>query len=230
MWVWWRRYCLVGLLIVCWFGFGLLVGWLLVAWLLVSWFVDCLLVFCLVGWWLGVGCLIVCRVYWLFVSLLDVFFLVGMLLYLASSAWGGVEGASSTVTNLSTARQPLEKEYAPHMITNNILCVFVFGICVFFCFCSALPTSPLGRNRRLFYNHHQPADVQTTQNVSKRDMSFDRLLNEVDACSKFVFVPSLGCGRCAGKAVWHRHHSTYESDQCMHHQPTKAQEPTQTFC
>ena len=63
MWVSWRRYCLVGLLIVCWFGFGLLVGWLLVAWLLVSWFVDCLLVFWLVGWWLGVGCLIVCRVY-----------------------------------------------------------------------------------------------------------------------------------------------------------------------
>ena len=94
------------------------------------------------------------------------------------------------MTNLSTARQPLEKEYAPHMITNNILCVFVFGICVFFCFCSALPTSPLGRNRRLFYNHHQPADVQTTQNVSKRDMSFDRLLNKVDACSKCVFVPS----------------------------------------
>ena len=75
MWVWWRRYCLVGLLIVCWFGFGLLVGWLLVAWLLVSWFVDCLLVFCLlvglsVGWFVGwvfdclLGLLIVCF-FWL---------------------------------------------------------------------------------------------------------------------------------------------------------------------
>lgn len=189
MWVWWRKYCLVGLLIVCWFGFGLLVGWLLV-----SWFVDCLLFFWLVGWWLGVwlfsgfiDCLLVC---WLFV------FLVGMLLYQASSAWGGVEGASSTVTNLSTARQPLEKEYAPHMITNNIPCVFVFGNLCFLLLlwiCSAPLTSPLGRNKRHLYNHHhhQPADVQNhPECLQERYMSFDRLLNEMDACSKFVFVPS----------------------------------------
>ena len=189
MWVWWRKYCLVGLLIVCWFGFGLLVGWLLV-----SWFVDCLLFFWLVGWWLGVwlfvgfiDCLLVC---WLFV-----FFWWGCCCIRQAVPEVGLKVQVALWPTWALPASPLRRNTRLTWSPTTSLACLCLGICVFFCFCE-------------FVQHRQPAPwegisasfiittttnlqiFKTTQNVSKGDMSFDRLLNEMDACSKFVFVPS----------------------------------------
>ena len=219
MWVWWRKYCLVGLLIVCWFGFGLLVVGLLI----VCWSVGC---------WLGVGlfvgfidCLLVC---WLFV------FLLGCCCIRQAVLEVGLKVQVALWPTWALPASPLRRNtrltWSP---TTSLVFVFAnmcFRLLMFTC--SAPPTSPLGRNKRLSYNHHhhQPADVQNHPECLQERYFFWSLAQRDGCMFQICICPIPGCGRCAGKAVWHRHHSTYESDQCMHHQPTKAQEPTQTFC
>ena len=219
MWVWWRKYCLVGLLIVCWFGFGLLVVGLLI----VCWSVGCWL-----GVWLFVGfidCLLVC---WLFV------FLLGCCCIRQAVLEVGLKVQVALWPTWALPASPLRRNTRLTWSPTTSL-VFVFANMCFLLLlftCSALSSSHLGRNKRLFYNHHhhQAADVQNHPECLQERHFFWSLAQRDGCMFQICICPIPGCGRCAGKAVWHRHHSTYESDQCMHHQPTKAQEPTQTFC
>ena len=208
--VWLVCWLFVCLALVCW----LLVCWLFVGRLVVGWVFDC---------WLGL--LIVC---WLFV------FLLGCCCIRQAVLEVGLKVQVALWPTWALPASPLRRNTRLTWSPTTSL-VFVFANMCFLLLlftCSAPPTSHLGRNKRLFYNHHhhQAADVQNHPECLQERYFFWSLAQRDGCMFQICICPIPGCGRCAGKAVWHRHHSTYESDQCMHHQPTKAQEPTQTFC